>query len=95
MPFDKREEDKIILWLYDAEKAHDKQPDVTGPGRINKSVLKELVEAYKEHGEDGSLGLRAAAWKRAGKKGDYLFVTIEVNKPKPKPKEDDLGDIPF
>jgi hypothetical protein len=94
MAFDKREEDKILLWMYPNKKEHDKQPDITGPGRINKEVLKELVESYKKYGDNGSLKLRAAGWDRTGKKGDYTFITIEVERPKP-PEEDPSDEIPF
>ena len=90
---EKRAEDKTLLWLYPNEKQNDRQPDYTGPGRINKDVLKELVEAYKKHGDEDGLKLRAASWEREGKNGTYLFVTIEVEKPKPNEESDD--DIPF
>ena len=89
-----REENKILLWMFENDKKNDKQPDLTGPGRINKKVLKEHVEAYKKYGEGDSLNLRCAAWERDGKNGEYLFVTIEAEKPKPKAPEDP-DDIPF
>ena len=89
-----RDEDKVLLWMFENDKKNDKQPDLTGPGRINKSVLKGLVEAYKEFGDGESLKLRCAAWEREGKNGEYLFVTIEAEKPKPK-GSDEPDDIPF
>lgn len=87
-----RKEDKTLLWMYPNEKKNEKQPDFTGPGRIHKDVLKELVEAYKKHGDDDNLKLRAAAWKRSGKNGPYMFITIEVERPK---VEESNDDIPF
>lgn len=87
-----RKEDKALLWLYPNEKTNEKQPDFTGPGRINADVLKDLVKAYKEHGSEDTLKVRAAAWEREGKKGTYHFVTIEPERPK---KEEPSDDIPF
>ena len=87
-----RKEDKVLIWLYPNEKRNDKQPDLTGPGRVSKDVLKDLIEAYKQHGDGDTLKLRAAAWEREGKNGDYQFITIEVDKPREdKPNE----EIPF
>ena len=88
-----REEDKVLLWMFQNEKSNDRQPDYTGPGRINKEVLKDIVDAYKKYGDADSLKLRCASWKREGKNGPYLFVTIEPEKPRP--QEDEAGDIPF
>tara|TARA_R100000963_G_C4621721_1_gene89025 strand:+ start:377 stop:658 length:282 start_codon:yes stop_codon:yes gene_type:complete len=90
---DNRKEDKTLIWLYPNEKQNDRQPDFTGPGRIHKDVLKELVDAYKEHGEDGNLKLRAASWQKEGKKGPYIFITIEVDKPRVVQEVDE--DLPF
>lgn len=88
-----REEDKTLLWMFPNEKQNDRQPDYTGPGRINKDVLKDLVEAYKKYGDGDSLKLRCASWKREGKNGPYLFVTIEAEKPRD--NAPDASDIPF
>jgi hypothetical protein len=91
---EKRKEDKTLLWLYANDKQNDKQPDYTGPGRINKDVLKELVDAYKKYGDEDGLKLRAASWKKDSREGTpYLFVTIEVERPKPSEDADD--EIPF
>ena len=87
-----RKEDKTLLWMYRNEKKNEKQPDFPGPGRIHKDVLKELVEAYKKHGDDDNLKLRAAAWERSGKNGPYMFITIEVERPR---AEEGNDDIPF
>jgi|TARA_R110002020_G_scaffold242746_3_gene456104 hypothetical protein len=88
-----KKEDKIILWLYPNDnKKTDKHPNMTGPGKIDKDVLKDLVEAYKNHGKDGALRLRAATWERQGKKGPYTFVAIEVERPKVEEPQD---EIPF
>ncbi len=87
-----RKEDKTLLWLYPNEKKNDKQPDFTGPGRIHKDVLKELVEAYKKYGNDDNLKLRAASWERKGQNGSYQFITIEVETPRP---EEGDEEIPF
>ena len=95
MPND-RDEDRALLWMFTNEKKNDRQPDFTGPGRINKTVLKGLVEAYKEHGDGENLKLRCAAWERQGKNGSYIFVTIEPDLPReeaPPKKADD--EIPF
>ena len=89
-----RKEDKTILWMYKNEKKdNDKQPDFTGPGRMHHDVLKNLVAAYKKHGSDGNLKLRAASWEKEGKNGPYQFITIEVDIPKQEDEIDD--DIPF
>ena len=93
MAFENREENKILLWMYPHEKKNDKQPDISGPGRVNKEVLKALVDAYKKYGDNGALKLRAAGWDRTGKNGEYTFITIEVQTPKP--EEDASDDIPF
>ena len=66
-------DDKALLWMFKNEKSHDKQPDFTGPGRVDKDVLKELVEAYKKHGDGDSLKLRCAAWKKDGKQVTSRF----------------------
>lgn len=94
MAYEKGKEDKVLLWMYPNKfKKLDKHPDFTGPGRINKEVLKELVESYKKHGDNGSLKLRAAGWKRQSDKGEYIFFAIEVEQPKP--EETSSDDIPF
>ena len=86
-------DDKALLWMFKNEKSHDRQPDFTGPGRIDKDVLKELVDAYKDHGDGNSLKLKCAAWKKEGKTGPYLFVLIEPDLPRESPP--DASDIPF
>ena len=88
-----REENKILLWMFKNDKQNDRQPDYTGPGRISKDVLKEIVEAYKKYGDGDSLTLRCASWNRDGKNGPYLFVTIEPEKPRD--NTPDASDIPF
>ena len=50
-----REENKILLWMFKNDKQNDRQPDYTGPGRISKDVLKEIVEAYKKYVDGDSL----------------------------------------
>lgn len=94
MAYEKRDEDKVLLWMYKNEKKQkDIQPDWTGPGRIHKDVLKELIDAYKKHGDADGLKLRAAGWNKKGKNGDYTFIVIEAEKPKP--EEDEKDEIPF
>jgi hypothetical protein len=90
---ERQQEDKILLWMFKNDKQNDRQPEYTGPGRINKDVLKELVEAYKKYGDADSLKLRCASWQREGKNGPYLFVTIEPDLPKEGLPE--ASDIPF
>jgi len=92
--YEKRDEDKVLLWLYNnLDKKRDVQPDWTGPGRIHKDVLKDLVDAYKKHGDADGLKLRVAGWNKTGKSGEYIFVVIEAEKPKQEEKGDD--EIPF
>tara|TARA_Y100000310_G_scaffold344451_1_gene457280 strand:- start:269 stop:559 length:291 start_codon:yes stop_codon:yes gene_type:complete len=96
MAAEKREDDRALLWMFNNDKSNDRQPDMTGPGRINKRVLKGLVDAYREHGDGENLKLRCAAWEKEGKNGSYIFVTIEPDLPRenvPEKKVED--DIPF
>ena len=88
-----RKDDKIILWVFDNDKkAHDKQPDWKGNGRISKAVLKDLVDCYKDFGEDDSLQLECAGWRKEGKNGPYTFMLIEPKRPRDVKKDD---EVPF
>jgi len=90
-----REEDRALLWMFKNDKKNERQPDMTGPGRVNKNVLKGLVEAYKAHGDGENLKLRCAAWERTGKNGTYIFVTIEPDLPREPERQKPDDDIPF
>lgn len=91
-----RKDDRALLWMFDAkkDKKHDKMPDFSGPGRIHKDVLKDFVEAYKELGDGETLKLRCAGWVKQGKNGQYTFITIEPERPKPELPAA-AEDVPF
>ena len=88
-------ETRTLLWMFDNDKKNERQPDLSGPGRINKDVLKDMVDAYKELGDGEKLELRCAGWHRKSKNGKpYLFVTIEPDRPLKPVQPDDL-EPPF
>ena len=92
---DDREGTRTLLWMFENEKNNDRQPDYTGPGRIHKEVLKDLVDSYKKLGDGEKLDLRCAAWQRKSRTGKpYIFVTIEPDKPRETVKPEDIDD-PF
>lgn len=93
MASDKPDE-RALLWLFQNEKKNDRQPELSGFGRISKKVLKEFIDAYKEFGDGENLKLNCAAWKKQGKNGPYTFVTIEPEKPRPETVGTE-DDIPF
>jgi len=90
-----RDEDRTLLWMFQNDKRNERQPDFTGPGRIHKNVLKDLVDNYKKFGDGEKLELRCAGWKRESKDGKpYIFVTIEAEKPRETVKSEDI-EPPF
>ena len=88
--------ERMKLWIFpNTDKKKSNHPDWQGPGSITKVALKELVDAYKEHGDGETLNLRCAGWNRTSKKGgQYNFVTIEPEVPREVAKQEP-DDVPF
>ena len=93
---DDRKDDRILLWAFQNDKDNERQPDFTGPGRISKNVLKDLIDAFKEFGDGEKLELRCAGWNRKSNKNgnEYFFITIEPNRPRETVSDEDL-ETPF
>jgi len=74
-------------------KKTEKQPDHKGAIKLERSLLKKLLEATDED----DINIKLSGWTRKGQYGEFISLKYddfqEVPKTKPTPMED--GDIPF
>lgn len=74
-------------------KKTDKQPDHKGAIKLERSLLKKLLELTDED----DITIKLSGWNRKGEYGDFISLKYddfqEIPKTKPTPVED--GDIPF
>ena len=70
-----------------------KQPDYKGAIKLERSLLKKLLELTDED----DITIKLSGWNRKGEYGDFISLKYddfqEIPKTKPTPVED--GDIPF
>ena len=75
------------------KKKTDKQPDYKGAIKLERSLLKKLLELTDED----DITIKLSGWNRKGEYGDFISLKYddfqEIPKTKPTPVED--GDIPF
>lgn len=78
-------------------KERDNQPDYTGNFKMTKPLLKSYIEAFKKDPGLEELAVELAGWKKQGRAGEFISVSVSPPFEKKAPaKKDDFDDsIPF
>ena len=76
------------------KRSADNHPEFQGPGRISRSTLVEINQAFKDRAAmddrigEKCLDLRIAGWRKMGTNGQYIFCVITPDRPQSKEGDD-------
>lgn len=77
-------------------KERDNQPDYTGSFALSKDLLKVFIEAFRKDPGLTELKIELAGWKKSGRSGDFISVSVSPPYEKKAPTSDPFDDkIPF